>query len=191
VGQLVRANARFYSVECKQILADAGVRVQDLYPSGTFDLTGIIQRDAGSGKYTVIMPLPSNNNDDELEEFELEINSNHIHAVWYVGDNVHVISYVSVDCRRQIEAQFPNINIEEIRSWVCRIDSTVDDMNYRYNVSTLPPGRTNRLVFRVEGSKLRSSETAGVLEMDHTGATSSSDSDDFRPMSSSDSDDSN
>jgi len=122
----------------------------------------------------------------------LEINSNHIHAVWYVGDNVHVISYVSVDCRRQIEAQFPNINIEEIRSWVCRIDSTADNMNYRYNISTLPPGRANRLHFRVEGSKLRSSEQA----IEHTGATSSddsamssSDSDDFRATSSDNSDD--
>jgi len=179
VGQNVRANTRFYSVQCIQILADAGVRVADLYPSGTFDLTGVIHRDAGAGRYIVIMALPSNNVDDEVEEFMWEINSNHMNAVWYVGDNVHVISYASAACRRIIQAQFPNTDIEEIRSFVFRIDSTADNMNHRYNISGVVPGRANRLFLLVEGSKLRSSGPARVLDMDHTGAMSSSDSDDF------------
>jgi len=177
VGQLIRTNARFYNAARMQMLQLSGVRVQDLYPLGNFDVTGIVQRDVGSGRYSVIMRLPSDN--DNVEEHELHIDSYQLHAVWYIGDSVHLISYVSANGRQQIQAHFPNTNIEEIRSWVCRIDSTADNINYRYFVSTLPPGQANRIPFLVEGSTLRSSGPARFLEMDHTGAMSSSDSDDF------------
>jgi len=177
VGQHVRANARFYNAARRQMLQASGVRVQDLYPSGHFDVTGIVQRDVGSGRYSVIMRLPSNNY--HVEEHELHIDSYQLHAVWNVGDNVHLISYMTVNGRQQIQNHFPNTNIEVIRSWVGRIDAAADNINNRYSVLLLPPGQTNLIPFLVNGTMLRSSGPARFLEMDHTGAMSSSESDDF------------
>jgi hypothetical protein len=177
VGQHVRANARFYNAARKHMLLSAGVRVQDLYPLGNFDVTGIVQRDEGSRIYSVMMRLPSNN--DDVEEHELHIDSYELNPVWNIGDSVRVISYMSANTRQRVQTQIPNTNIEEIRSWVCRIDSAADTINYKYNISLLPPGQANRVPFLVCGWNLRSSGPARVLEMDHTGAMSSSESDDF------------
>ena len=176
VGQVVRANTRFYNAACMQILAHAGVRAEDIYPLSNFDITGIIQRDVGTGTYSVMMRLPRNNH---VQVRELQVDSYQLHAVWNIGDSVHLISYVSETGRHTTQNLFPNTNIEQIRSWVCRIDAAADNINYRYNVSMLPVGRVNRVFFLVQGLNLRSSGPACFLEMDHTGAMSSSDSDDF------------
>jgi len=181
VGQHVRANTRFYNAARMHMLLPAGVHVQALHPFGDFDVTGIVQRHAGSGIYSAVMRLPFNNN--HIEERELHIDSYELHPIWNIGDSVHVISFMSVNSRQQIQVRFPNTNIEEIRSWVCRIDSAADNINYKYNISLLPPGQVNRIPFLVLGSNLRSSGPARTeprfLEMDHTGAMSSSESDDF------------
>jgi len=177
VGQLVRANARFYNAARLQMLQSVDVRVLDLYPSGNFDATGIVQRDVGSGRYSVMMRLPSNN--DNFQAHQLHIDSYELHPVWNIGDCVHLISYGTANNRQQIRMQFPNTHIEDIRAWVCRIDSADNNNNHRYLVSTLPPGLANRTRFEVSAVILRSSGPARMLEMDPTGATSSSHSDDF------------
>jgi len=82
VGQLVRANVRFYNATQLQMLQSVDVRVHNLYPSGNFDVTGIVQRDVGSGRYSVMMRLPSNN--DNVQAHELHIDSDALHPVWNI-----------------------------------------------------------------------------------------------------------
>ena len=177
VGQHVRPNARFYNDARRDMLQSAGVRAQDLFPEGDFDMTGIVQRDAGLAIYSVVVRLPSNN--DDVQEHLLNIESYELDPVWNIGDSVYVISYKSERIRQLIQTRIPNTDIEEIRSLVCRIDSAADNIHYKYNISTLFVGQANRIPFSVCGSNLRSSGPARVLEMDHTGAMSSSESDDF------------
>jgi len=92
---------------------------------------------------------------------------------------VHLISYISANVRQRVQMTFPNTHIEVIRAWVFRIVSADNNNNHRFTVSTLPPGQANRIRFEVSEVMLRSSGPARILEMDPTGATSSSDSDDF------------
>jgi len=177
VGQLVRANAHFYNDTRRAMLQSVDVPAQDLYPSGNFDVTGIVQRDVGSGKYSVIMRLPSNN--DNFQKHELHIDSYALHPVWNIGDSVHLISFKTANARQQVQMTFPNTHIEVIRAWVCRVDESRDNIYDKYYVTILPPGQANRTRLVVHVQMLRSSGPAHILEMDTTGATSSSDSDDF------------
>jgi len=168
VGQLVRANAHFYNATRRAMLQSADVRVQDLMPLGNFDVTGIVQSDVGSGKYSVIMRLPSNNNN--VEPYELQIDSDQLRPVWEIGDHVHLISFPTVNARQKMQNQFPNTHIEEIRAWVFRVDDSRDNIYDKYLVSTLPPGQAECTALVVYASMLQSSGPAGIVEMDHTGA---------------------
>jgi len=168
VGQRVRANAHFYNDTRRQMLQSADVRVQDLMPLGNFDVTGIVQSDVGSGKYAVIMRLPSTNNN--VEPYELQIDSDQLRPVWEIGDHVHLISFLSANGRQQIQTQFPNTHIEEIRAWVFRIHAAADNIYEKYYVSTLPPGQANPLAVKVHASTLQSSGPARIVEMDDAGA---------------------
>jgi len=174
--QAVRAKPCFYTPARVESLSQAGVHPHDIRPVADTDVTGWALADAGTSLYSVSLRMPYRSN---TRWFDLQVRAEDLEPVWRVGDGVHITSFGSDRVRRNMLAQYPEIDVDLLRTLPGRVTYTTMDRGRQLcHVDFMYPGRARPYFVQVIGERLRSSMAARDLDWGSAGSSSGSDGSD-------------